>query len=239
MLRPLPVAALTGLTLAASITASSPAAACSMVENTLPYGPTFAGRTIPLNGELWILNARMSGVTTYLFTAPDGTEHLVDTDGVDDALLFTEVPLIPGAWQLADTIYGQEWSFEVSDTVDDAPPAAPAVEVETFSRGGPATLIFGCGNAIPTSRRRFTITVDPAEVGQVMVADRRYLVEDDTVTIETADDGVAYDFTVIDHAGNESEAVSLGGGGGCASMPASTSLFAALLLIVRRRRSQP
>ncbi|HEY1100935.1 MAG TPA: hypothetical protein VGF99_18495, partial [Myxococcota bacterium] len=114
-------------------------------------------------------------------------------------------------------------AFTVTDDIDDEAPAPARLIDETIR----APLS-------PCNGMRFiTVEVDDDDVAFVQIDDGAVVPEAGSITFSPPLDDVTA--TVVDFAGNESEAV-VGGVGGCATLPTSTSLLASLLFIIPRRR---
>lgn len=255
-----PLFSTAALILATSTWWSAPSRACTLEPTTDMPAVTFLGARVPLNAELWIVGVGdyvsdddvvtlVDGYgTTVLEAHIERFERAVGIDGVAgiDGLVVVDGDLTPGGWRLVvehpagEGYEGsvEEHGFTVVDEVDDAPPAAPDVIVETVSGGGPLEAIFlPCSSAERRTWREVTITLnEPEDIARVVVDGVTHTpFEGQVVVGKLREDGGDVVVSVYDFAGNESEVVS-SSSGGCASTPASTSLFAALVLVVRRRR---
>ncbi len=218
---------------------SAPSLACSWAGPT-PYdfGITFANQTVPRNAELWINGA---------FQAAEASVELVDGDGVHVAArieliapdsehgrLVPDRPLSTGQWTLrfSEPAFG-EATFTVADGDDDEAPAAPVVERHF---GGPLDFIGAC-----SSEGIVDVNTTDGDVARVVVNEFVYVmpVEGElSFMIEFGQRDEDLVISLVDHAGNESEAV-IAGAGGCASVPAAPmSMLASVLLFIRRRRPE-
>lgn len=220
---------------ALAVAAWAAPARASCTDPRAPIGAfTFAGQTVPLNAELAVMFPQYTGVydDSWMLVAPDGAS--IDVTVAADAelaVLEYDAALRPGRWTFQG-LGGYDVPFDVSDVVDESPPAAPTVSVGAWDEG--SLFWYECA---PIPHRDIEIAVDD-DVAYVLVNGAPVFRADDNDVVGVYDDEVvSWDIVAVDFAGNESDVVTVTAPAGCASVSMTPlSVFGVALLVRRRRR---
>jgi hypothetical protein len=224
---------LVGCTLALATWAAPSQASCFDLFEP-PGAFTFAGQTVPLNAELAVMFPGAIGVYdgSWIFVTTDGaTVDVTVPLDTDLALLEYDAVLSPGRWRFLDSLHGYDLPFDVSDVVDETPPAAPTVTVGNWDQG--LLFWYEC-RRIP--HRDIEIEINDDDVAYVLINGVPAFLNDDIDAIGVYDeDVVSWDVVAVDFAGNESDVVTVAAPGGCASVPTAPLSVFGLALLARRR----